>query len=69
MKSLTFKDFKKKIKEEKLNKKDFLDFEHGKIMIHRCNLNYYLEKYACKNYEDLSDTMWYTFGCLVNFID
>lgn len=62
-------EFKTLIKSKNQIKKDFVDFEHGKIIVHRENLDKYLEKYACRNEDDFSNTMWYSYGCLVKVIE
>lgn len=68
-KTYTLDEFKNLIKEDNPFKMDIIDMEHGKMTIHRCNINKYLEKYACRDEEDLGDTLWYSYGCLVNVID
>lgn len=66
---MNIEEFKNFVKKENPFNLDNVDMEHGKMTIHRCNINKYLEKYACRDEEDLSDTMWYSFGCLVRIID
>lgn len=66
---MNIEEFKNFVQKENPFKFDNVDMEHGKMTIHRCNINKYLEKYACRDEEDLSDTMWYSFGCLVSIID
>ena len=48
---------------------DIIDMDNGKMTIHRCNIDRYLEEYACKDEEDLNNTLWYSYGCLVKVID
>ncbi len=66
---MNIEEFKNFVKKENPFKLDNIDMEHGKMTIHRCNINKYLEQYACKNEEDLNDTLWYSYGCLVTVID
>lgn len=68
-KSLSLDEFKNLMKNNNPLKLDTIDMEHGKMTIHKCNINKYLEKYACRDEQDLSDTMWYSYGCLVNVIE
>jgi hypothetical protein len=66
---MNIEEFKNFVKKENPFKLDNIDMEHGRMTIHRCNINKYLEEYACKNEEDLNDTLWYSYGCLVKIID
>lgn len=68
-KSLSLDEFKNLVKNNNPFKVDTIDMEHGKMIIHKCNINKYLEQYACRDEEDLSDTLWYSYGCLVNVIE
>lgn len=68
-KSLSLDEFKNLVKNNNPFKVDTIDMENGRMTIYKCNVNKYLEKYACRNEEDLSDTMWYSYGCLVNIIE
>lgn len=68
-KSLSLDEFKNLVKNNNPLKIDTIDMENGKMTIHKCNINKYLEKYACRDEQDLSDTMWYSYGCLVNVIE
>ena len=65
---MNIEEFKNFVKKENPFKLDNIDMEHGRMTIHRCNINKYLEQYACKNEEDLNDTLWYSYGCLVTVI-
>lgn len=47
---------------------DVLDFDNGTGLIHRENINRYLERYACKNAEELSDALWYGYGMYVKIV-
>lgn len=66
---MNIEEFKNFVKKENPFKLDNIDMEHGRMTIHRCNINKYLEQYACKSEEDLNDTLWYSYGCLVTVID
>ena len=74
-KTLTLEDFQKKIKDTPsfidtiIDRVDVVDIEHGKLTIYSEHLSKYLEQYACKDEEDLSDTLWYNYGVLVTVID
>jgi len=68
-KTYTLDEFRNFVKKEDPFKMDRFDMEHGKASIHRCNLDKYLEKYACRDEEDLGDTLWYSYGCLIKIID
>lgn len=41
---------------------DVVDVEHGIMRIHADNVGKYLEKYACKDVDDLCDTLYYNYG-------
>lgn len=41
---------------------DIIDIDHGVMRIYSENINKYLEEYACKDAEDLQDTLWYNYG-------
>jgi len=49
-------------KEEIIGKQDLIDLDNGIMRIYAENLNKYLEKYACKNAEDLENTLYYSYG-------
>ena len=49
-------------KEEIISKQDLIDLDNGVMRIYAENLNKYLEKYACKNAEDLENTLYYSYG-------
>lgn len=50
-------------------KSDTIDYDNGSAIIHRCNLSKYLEKYLCKDEDDLSNTMWYNYGIFIHVVD
>lgn len=66
MVKLNFEDFKSYAKKELL---DQIDIKNGRMTIHKSNINKYLEKYMCKNEDDLSDTLYYNLGVWVKIID
>ena len=66
MVKLNFEDFKSYAKKELL---DQIDIKNGQMTIHKSNINKYLEKYMCKNEDDLSDTLYYNLGVWVKIID
>ena len=66
---MNIEEFKNFVQKENPVKLDSIDMEHGRMTIHRCNIDKYLEEYACKDEEDLNDTLWYSYGCLVTVID
>lgn len=43
-------------------RKDFIDLDNGVMRIYSENLNKYLEQYACKDADDLQNTLWYSYG-------
>lgn len=47
---------------------DSIDFDNGTALIHRENINRYLERYACKDERDLEDTLWYNHGVFVKIV-
>lgn len=49
-------------KENNLNPEPVLE-------INRTNMTKYLEKYACKDEQDLSDTLWYSYGVFLRILD
>lgn len=73
--SLTFDAFKDlmsndiSLREEITSINDIVDMDNGTMVIHRQNINKYLERYMCKDEDDLQDTMWYNYGVFVKVID
>lgn len=57
------------LREEITNTSDIIDLDNGSMVIHRCNINKYLERYMCKNEDDLKDTLWYNQGIFVKVLD
>lgn len=73
-KTLTLEEFKslakdKDFKERITTPNDIIDLDNGTMVIHRANLNKYLEKYICKDEDDLSDTLYYSYGIYLTIID
>lgn len=73
--TMTLDEFKylmetdKWLKQEVVKASDIIDMDNGSMIIHRSNLNKYLERYMCKNEDDLKDTLWYNEGIYVKVID
>ena len=73
--SLTFDAFKDlvandvSLREKIINTNDIIDMDNGTMVIHRQNISKYLERYMCKDEDDLQDTMWYNYGVFVKVID
>lgn len=57
-------DFKNNI----IGKNDVIDWDNGTMTIYSENINKYLEKYSCKNVDDLVDTLWFSYGMFVKII-
>lgn len=68
-KIFTLESFKDFVKSEHSKTKDDIDIRNGKMTIHKSNIDKYLEKYMCKNEDDLSDTLYYNLGVWVKIID
>ena len=73
--SLTFDAFKDlvandvSLREKITNTNDIIDMDNGTMVIHRQNISKYLERYMCKDEDELQDTMWYNYGVFVKVID
>ena len=73
--SLTFDAFKDlvandvSLREKITNTNDIIDMDNGTMVIYRQNISKYLERYMCKDEDDLQDTMWYSYGVFVKVID
>ena len=48
---------------------DIIDLDNGVMRVHMKNIDKYLEKYACKDVRDLSDTLWYGYGIFCQVIE
>lgn len=67
----SFKDTLKSdtaLKEKLAGTSDVFDFDNGTAIIHKENVNRYLERYYCKDEKDLEDTLWYSYGIFVKFV-
>ena len=51
-----------------ISKNDIIDWDNGTMVIYSENINKYLEKYACKDADDLIDALWYSYGVFVKII-
>ena len=51
-----------------ISKNDIIDWDNGTMVIYSENINKYLEQYACKDADDLIDTLWYSYGMFVKII-
>ena len=75
MKTLSLDGFKnllrkdESFKEKIITQNDVIDIDNGHMLIHRSNINKYLERYMCKNEEDLEDTLWFNMGVYVQIVD
>lgn len=67
--TFTLESFKDYVKSERSKTKDDIDVKNGKMTIHKSNVNKYLEKYMCKNEDDLFDTLYNSFGIWTKIID
>ena len=63
-----FKEIAPRLMEEKKRRSDVIDYDNGTALIYIENLNKYLEKYACKNEDDLQNTLWYSYGLSVKIL-
>lgn len=54
---------------EKKRRSDIIDYDNGTALIYAENLNKYLERYACKDEDDLQNTLWYSYGMSVKIVD
>lgn len=73
--TLSLDDFKEKVKTDNefksivSNRSDVIDIDHGFMLVHVENLNWYLEQYLCKNQQDLEDTLWYNHGVFLKVVE
>ena len=73
--SLTFDAFKDlmandiSFRKEITNTNDIIDMDNGSMVIHKRNISKYLERYMCKDEDDLQDTMWYHYGVFVKVVE
>ena len=62
---ITNNDFKSEI----IGRNDLIDLDNGVMRICSENINKYLEKYACKDIEDLENTLYYCYGIYCTVIE
>ena len=73
--TLTFDAFKDlmvndvSLREEITHTSDIIDLDNGSMVIHKHNISKYLERYMCKDEDDLKDTMWYNYGVFVKVVE
>lgn len=73
--TLTFDAFKDlmvndvALREEITHTSDIIDFDNGSMVIRKHNISKYLERYMCKDEDDLKDTMWYNYGVFVKVVE
>lgn len=68
----TFKDLvanDASFRKEITRNSDIIDMDNGTMIIHRENISKYLERYMCKDEDDLQDTMWYYYGVFVKVVE
>ena len=68
---MTLEEFKANagtIKQVLSESRDTIDIEHGVMIIHEDNLMKYLEKYLCKDEDELSDTLYYRYGVYIRIL-
>lgn len=68
MASFTLDSFKAFIIERRKND-DVVDIQNGNMVIHKSNINKYLEQYMCKNEDDLKDTLYYRMGVWLKIVE
>jgi len=68
---MKFEEFKANVNiiKNMFNRSDIIDIDGGTMIIYSENINKYLEKYSCKNAEDLEDTMWFSYGVFVKIVE
>ena len=74
-KSMSLDAFKELASERKefvdgiIGRVDMVDLDNGVMRIYSEHVNRYLEKYACRDANDLSETLWYSYGIFCQVID
>lgn len=48
---------------------DMVDLDNGVMRIYSEHVNRYLEEYGCRDADDLSETLWYSYGIFCQVID
>lgn len=67
-KLLSFEELKETLNVDKELFQDTFDPDNGIAVIHKKNLNKYLEEFMCKNEEDLSNFLYYRKGIFLKVI-
>ena len=67
-KLLSFEELKETLNVDKEPLQDTFDPDNGVAVIHKKNLNKYLEEFMCKNEEDLSNFLYYRKGIFLKVI-
>lgn len=73
--TLNLDDFKnlvsedKDFKQELIGRSDLIDLDNGVMRIYIEHLPKYLERYACKDAEDLENTLYYCYGIYCTVIE
>ena len=72
--TLSLDAFKELVKEDKefkrsFKRNDFIDYANGIGTIYRENLMSELEKFECKNEEELLASLWYPHGVFAKVVD
>lgn len=67
-KLLSFEELKETLNVDKELLQDTFDPDNGIAVIHKKNLNKYLEEFMCKNEEDLSNFLYYRKGIFLKVI-
>lgn len=75
MKSFSLEGFKNLLKKDDsfkdrlTDRSDIVDTDNGSMLIYSEHLDKWLEKYSCKDIEDLQDTLWFNYGIFVKVLD
>lgn len=56
------------LKESISNESDVFDMDNGVAIVHQSNLMKYLEKFMCKNSEELQDYLYYNKGIFLKIV-
>ena len=75
IKTMSLDEFKKNVSNDTgftaslIGRHDIVDIKKGKMVIYIEHLNKYLEKYACKDADDLQDTLYNSYGVFVKIVE
>lgn len=72
--ALSLEAFKMKVQTDdafrsSFKRRDLIDFDNGLATLYRENLMSELERFECKNEEDLLDSLWHTYGVFAKVVD